>query len=277
MPDARRLTIDLGVMLALAVALALLGPFGMYALPFAARLIYWLLLALPGYALFMPAMVLATRTAYRLDLPVQALWAAACALAAVPMTLIIWCANFVLGLPYAWPRFEQLAGTYAHVLIVAGIACTLFWFGSAARRATVARTVRADVEPPEPPEPPEPLAAPEPRASEPSVPSVPEPRLLDRLPPHLGRDLIALEMEDHYVRAHTPRGSALLLMRMRDAVPELDGIDGAQVHRSWWVARGAVEDVRRDGRNYRLRLAGGIEAPVARSMVAPLQDLGWLG
>ena len=267
MPDARRLTIDLGVMLALAVALALLGPFGMYAVPFAARLIYWLLLALPGYALFMPAMVLATRAAARLDLPVQALWAAACALAALPMTLIIWCANFALGLPFAWPSLEQLAGTYTHVLIVAGIACTLFWFGSAARRAAMARMAQPEAVVPELPLP------------EPSAPELPasEPRLLDRLPPHLGRDLIALEMEDHYVRAHTPKGSSLLLMRMRDAVAELDGIEGSQVHRSWWVARGAVEDVRRDGRNYRLVLVGGIEAPVARSMVTPLQDLGWLG
>lgn len=269
MPDARRLTIDLGVMLALAFVLALLGPFGMYAAPLAARLAYWLLLTVPGYALFMPAMVLATRAAHRLDLPAQALWAAACALASVPMTLIIWCANFVLGVPLRWPGIERLATTYAHVLVVAGIACTIFWFGSAARRAAIARTMRRD--PPPLPEPEPAIAAPAP------APVAPEPRLLDRLPPHLGRGLIALEMEDHYVRAHTPRGSALLLMRMRDAVAELDGIEGAQVHRSWWVARGAVEDVRRDGRNYRLLLAGGVEAPVARSMVAPLQDLGWLG
>ena len=273
MPDARRLTIDFGVMLALGFALALLGPFGTYALPFAARLAYWLLLTLPGYALFMPAMVLATHAARRLDLPTPALWAAACALASVPMTLVIWCANLALGLPVRWPGFERLAGGYAQVLIVAGIACTIFWFGSAARRGEIARSQTA---PPEP-APPEP-APPEPVVPVPMVESPAQgPRLLDRLPPHLGRALIALEMEDHYVRAHTAQGSALLLMRMRDAVAELDGTEGAQIHRSWWVARAAVEAVRRDGRNYRLRLTGGIEAPVARSMVVPLQDLGWLG
>ena len=31
-------------------------------------------------------------------------------------------------------------------------------------------------------------------------------RFLDRLPPRLGRDLLCLQMEDHYVRAHTARG-----------------------------------------------------------------------
>ena len=82
-------------------------------------------------------------------------------------------------------------------------------------------------------------------------------------------------MEDHYVRAHTAMGSDLILMRMRDAVSELDGLEGEQVHRSWWVARGAVEDVKRGGRNIRLVLSGGLEAPVSRANVAPLKAGGW--
>jgi DNA-binding LytR/AlgR family response regulator len=103
-----------------------------------------------------------------------------------------------------------------------------------------------------------------------------EPRFLDRLPKGLGRDLLALEMEDHYVRAHMAAGSALVLMRMRDAVAELDGMDGLQVHRSWWVARAAVEGTVQDGRNIRLRLKNGIEAPVARANQLALRDSGWL-
>ena len=101
------------------------------------------------------------------------------------------------------------------------------------------------------------------------------PRFFERLPLSLGTDLIALEMEDHYVRVHTALGSDLVLMRMRDAVAELDALEGAQVHRSWWVAHGAVEDVRREGRNVRLILAGGLEAPVSRANVIQLKDEGW--
>ena len=56
---------------------------------------------------------------------------------------------------------------------------------------------------------------------------------------------------------------------------ELEGIDGAQVHRSWWVARDAVEDVKRDGRNLRLVLPGGLEAPVSRARVVELKEAGW--
>ena len=83
-------------------------------------------------------------------------------------------------------------------------------------------------------------------------------------------------MEDHYVRAHGPDASTLILQRMRDAEAELAAIDGMRVHRSWWVARWAVEQVLRDGRNYRLRLVGGIEAPVARERITALRDAGWL-
>ena len=89
--------------------------------------------------------------------------------------------------------------------------------------------------------------------------SVPEtarqPAFLTGCPPKWARDLIALEMEDHYVRAHTMLGSDLVLLRMRDAIAELEGVEGAQVHRSWWVARDAVERVEREGRNVRLLLS----------------------
>jgi hypothetical protein len=38
-------------------------------------------------------------------------------------------------------------------------------------------------------------------------------------------------------------------MRLSDAVAELEGIEGAQTHRSWWVAKMAVEGAQRgDGR-----------------------------
>ncbi|WP_375289094.1 LytTR family DNA-binding domain-containing protein [Qipengyuania sp.] len=101
-------------------------------------------------------------------------------------------------------------------------------------------------------------------------------KLIYRLRTAIGSDLIALEMEDHYVRAHTVLGSELVLMRMRDAVAELDSLEGEQVHRSWWVARDSVTGVKRDGRNVRLQLEGGLEAPVARARLAELKQAGWL-
>jgi hypothetical protein len=51
----------------------------------------------------------------------------------------------------------------------------------------------------------------------------PAPRssLFDRLPRHLGRRLVAVEAEDHYVRVHTELGSTLMLARFSDVIQEL--------------------------------------------------------
>jgi DNA-binding LytR/AlgR family response regulator len=53
-------------------------------------------------------------------------------------------------------------------------------------------------------------------------------------------------------------------MRMRDAVAELDGVEGAQVHRSWWIARSAVARVEPHGRTLAIKLANGLKVPVSR-------------
>lgn len=112
-----------------------------------------------------------------------------------------------------------------------------------------------------------------------AVPPAPEraapPRFLARLPARLGTDLLCLQMEDHYVRAHTALGSDLILMRMRDAVAELDALPGLQVHRSWWVAASAVAGHRSEDRKLTLILTNGLDVPVARS-AAPEVRQAWL-
>ncbi len=261
MIDARRLLIDLAIVGGVGTLLAVLGPFGSFAAPFAWRLVYWVGIVLAGYACYRPATVVATRVAGSLDLPEAALWVVACLIATVPMTLLTWAANGVWQQPVPMSASGWLAA-YANVLVLGSAITLIFWFGHRRGGAAVAAPVAAP--------------APPPSAEPVGVDAPPAPDFLDRLPPHLGRELIALEMEDHYVRAHTPAGSTLILMRMRDAVAELGGSDGRLVHRSWWVARAHVQGVRRDGRNVRLVLAQGIEAPVARGQVEALTAEGWL-
>jgi len=101
-------------------------------------------------------------------------------------------------------------------------------------------------------------------------------RFLDRFPAKLkGATLLAVEAEDHYLRLHTDRGSDLILMRLADAIVELEGIEGARTHRSWWVAKaGIVEAARGDGRAT-LTLKDGTRVPVSRSYAAGLRDAGW--
>ncbi len=109
-------------------------------------------------------------------------------------------------------------------------------------------------------------------------PAPAHPRLDARLPAHLrGAALIAVSAEDHYLRVRTDRGDALILMRLADALAELEGVEGARTHRSWWVARAAIRDARRGEGRGTLTLTGGIEAPVSRTYARSLRDAGWFG
>lgn len=94
-------------------------------------------------------------------------------------------------------------------------------------------------------------------------------------PPPNFRGAVCLQMEDHYVRVHGASGSQLVLMTLSDAIART-GKPGLQVHRSWWVALDAVEGAIVDGRNLRLKLTNGLEAPVARSAVAKVREAGLL-
>ena len=84
-----------------------------------------------------------------------------------------------------------------------------------------------------------------------------------------------MQAEDHYVRLHTSKGSALILLRLADAAAELEGSEGARVHRSWWVARSAVAGTGRRGAQTVLKLPDGTEAPVSRSQASELRRAGW--
>ncbi len=86
-----------------------------------------------------------------------------------------------------------------------------------------------------------------------------------RLPDHIGTDLIYLQMEDHYLRAFTKDGNALTLMRFRDAMNEIAGISGIQVHRSYWVASAHIVKLSRTGRRLELIMSNDARIPVSSS------------
>lgn len=96
----------------------------------------------------------------------------------------------------------------------------------------------------------------------------------ERMPRELGRllpvelreaNLHALQAQDHYVAVHTSLGTALLRMRFADAMALTSPVPGVRTHRSWWVGRHAISEVRRKGRKTRLKLIDGLEVPVSPS------------
>lgn len=106
-----------------------------------------------------------------------------------------------------------------------------------------------------------------------SVPAQMESRLLDRLDPELRGALWAISVRDHYVDVQTERGTASLLMRFSDAIAEA-GVPGAQVHRSHWVAWGAVEAPVPEGTKLFLQLKSGARVPVSKNHRPKLEARG---
>ena len=84
-------------------------------------------------------------------------------------------------------------------------------------------------------------------------------------------------MQDHYVEVHTAAGTEMLLLRFRDALREVEDVNGLRVHRSHWVARAAIVGVERGrGGRVALRLVNGSRIPVSRSFAPALKAQGWI-
>jgi DNA-binding LytR/AlgR family response regulator len=65
-------------------------------------------------------------------------------------------------------------------------------------------------------------------------------------------------------------------MRLADAIGELEGIEGAQVHRSWWIARDAITEAERGDGRATLTLKDGVTVPVSRTYARILRENGWI-
>lgn len=100
--------------------------------------------------------------------------------------------------------------------------------------------------------------------------AAPRVRFFERLPTEIGRELVYMKTEDHYVEVHTKAGSARVLVRFADAVDELGEL-GMQVHRCYWAANGQMADLVTRGHRTLLRLADDRELPVSRRYLTDVQ------
>ena len=89
---------------------------------------------------------------------------------------------------------------------------------------------------------------------------------LKRLPNEFhDAELYAVSSEDHYLNVITSAGSTLILMRLSDAIKELESVPGMQTHRSWWVAQSAVTDSKRVNGKLVLVIKSDVKVPVSRT------------
>jgi LytTr DNA-binding domain len=244
---SRRWAHDIGLATIAGLVLGLAGPFGTYS--FASidtRLAYWVGLLWCSLFLYSPAERVATSLSARFGISPLAARACALLLATFPMSAL---SGFVAAQVWGPATGLTRVDWYLQVLLVAGpLAAVQQLFK---RRAATAVPVP-------------PIAG-----------TAVKPRLFARSP-KLDGQLHCLQMQDHYVRIYTSKGTDLILLRLSDAIEEATGVEGLQVHRSWWVARAAVVRVRREGQRLILRLENGIDVPVSRSAVARLRAAGWL-
>lgn len=225
------------VLLGMGLVAGLVGPFGTFDMPLAARLAYWLAVVVGTAAMG----ILATGMIERLIGPSMAKLPAAGT------------AGAIAGLPIA--------------LVV--VVINLFAFGPEMRAIDVVTLIAYCV----------PIAA--------AVTLIVElvrpmeqgaertPALLARLPRQQRGRLIHLEATDHYVAVTTDKGRSLLLMRLSDAMREVEPTPGLQVHRSHWVALEAVRGSEKRSGKPELELETGTRVPVSRGYLPAVRAAGF--
>ena len=242
----KRLMRGIGVALAAGVVLALTGAFGMDDAPLTVRLIYWLIVMLIGSVW---GHVCSRGVERFVDLDSRP-WLGVLVLTLVisgPLSVMVWAAT---ALMFSGARSIDVADLPLFLFPVTLVTAVLSALNIFLQRKPV-QTHAAPV-------------------------GMAPARFPDRLPMKLkGATIRAVESEDHYLRVHTDRGSDLILMRLSDALIELEGLEGAQTHRGWWVARDAVRGVSRGDGRATLTLEGDIQAPVSRRYARALREAGW--
>lgn len=244
---ARRWAVDLAMLTAIGLLMGFLGPFGSPRAQVAERYAYWMICMVGGGLIGIVADELLGRR-------IVALWLKV-AIVSVVMTpfvslLVMTTEHFVMGGRLDLEGCLRLIWRVWPISLAVMMVRALAW-----RRPQTKIETRTVVAPPLP----ETEAAFRRRLS--------AKRRSSRL--------IALEAHDHYLKVHTDAGVELLSMRFADALEELAQAHGWRVHRSWWVAADAVEDVRWRRGAGEVLLAGGLKAPVSRTHGPTLKEAGW--
>lgn len=243
-PWMRRLAADLFLWACIGLVMAILGPFGTSEHSLAQRLVYWQCCivggGIVGIAIDEPLRRRAT--------PAWPRVVAASVLMTPLVTLHVELTNVVLhGARMTLRHFNDL---WFQVFVVsfAAMAFRQFaWAGSEMKSAP----------PPKP---------------------VEDPTATFRLrlsAKRRGAAILAVEAEDHYLRVHTEAGEELVTARFRDALAELADAPGFLIHRSWWVAAEAIDEVRWLRGRGELSLKSGLVAPISRSQAGKLKAAGW--
>ena len=236
------------VLIGIVAILALSGPFGTEAqLTLSGRLGFWLLIVFVGFAIGYLAGSVVGRWGSQRGLPrplTYMLAGIASGFSVLPVVLAI---NLtLLGSDISEPAY--LLRQLVNCFVIAGVV-TL----------NMAVFSKSDG-----------------KAAPPAAGSDEPDRLIRRLPLEKRGRLVSLSVNDHYVEVRTTRGTTSLLIRLKDAIDEVDRTEGLQIHRSHWVALQAIRQIKRVNGNVVTITEDGSELPVSRTYVPALKERGLL-
>lgn len=248
------------------------GPFNTFDLfPTGTRIVYWGFINFLGWILTTGSAIgvdyLLTRHAAPLSKRLEIMGAclAGC-LSALPLALVVSLTNQMIR-PYSnnpdlmdhFPSYLTLLSYIAPLTILISVLYALWHHNQAVNQASQEEAKQAIQE----------------NEQAFDIPKQHVSAFFDRLPKHLGTELLWLSSQDHYLEVKTRLGKDLILMRLGDAIKELDAYPGARIHRSHWVADKAVVNIEnREGRLF-VHLEDETSLPISRTYRKIPTDRGW--
>ncbi len=94
------------------------------------------------------------------------------------------------------------------------------------------------------------------------------------IPRALGRDIVAVSSDMHYLHVHTTVGKCMVLGTIRDVATLLDNA-GLLVHRSHWVAHAHVQRIVKRGSAWACLMSNDLKIPISRRNRAKVTQ--WYG
>ena len=97
---------------------------------------------------------------------------------------------------------------------------------------------------------------------------------LGGVPESLGRNVLAISSDLHYLHVYTDVGHCMILGSLQRAADAM-GEEGMRVHRAHWVARHAIVKIVRDGQQWYCLLTNDLKVPISRRKKSTVA--GWFG
>ena len=244
---------------AVIAILTIAGPFNtLNNMSFAPRLVYWGAISLATWPMGMACSIYFGVSLYQRRVPEWISRIFGGLIGGLPIGLFVWLINKYLAGNHigTLPDLVRLTGYTTVISAAVSILYYLIESGMRPERQTTQEAYPAN-------EPTLPIAKSEAAQTSP---------FFARLPKELGKDLICLQAQDHYIMATTTKGNEMILMRLVDAEKELESVPGIRTHRSWWIAQKHIVETLRENEKTLILLSNGKKIPVSRTYFKALRD-----